>query len=95
MSLEVKLMPLSLINIRGGPCLITIISRYAWASTEVPFVGNPTASTYLVNMSPITNIYFSPDKDVASRTRQSAATTSQGEDTGIGNSRPKVLTVIG
>lgn len=61
----------------------------------MPFVGNPTASTYLVNKSPITNIYLSPGKNVAIRPRQSAATTSQGEKIGIGNSRAKVLTVIG
>ena len=88
-------MPLSLINVQWGPCLITIISRYAWASTDIFVVGNPTASPYLIDKSPITNIYLSPDTDIASRPSQSAVATSQGEATGTGNSHAKVLTVIG
>ena len=59
------------------------------------FVGNRTATTYLVNKSHITNIYLSPFKDGASGPRQSAATTSQDENAGIGSSTAKVVIVIG
>ena len=49
----------------------------------------------MIDKSPITNIYLSPDTDIASRPSQSAVATSQGEATGTGNSHAKVLTVIG
>ena len=67
----------------------------SWATTDVSFVGNRTTTTYLVNKSPITNIYLSPFKDGAGGPRQSVATTSQDEDTGIGSGGAKVVIVIG
>ena len=61
----------------------------------VSFVVNRAASTYLVNKAPITNTYLFLFKDGISGPRQSAATTSQDEDTGIGNSGATLVTVIG